>query len=129
MPSHVEIVARARRAVKRADRAAIVRAFVGSLSTRNLPARSAFGSYAVMQKFEAHPHRGSEVFDPEHCAVCGLPPETDSEESEERVDDYPFQVQHTDVQYAGFDLETFARRDVDEPTRESVDCLGRLLDA
>jgi hypothetical protein len=129
MSFHDEIIARALEAVRRANRAAIVRAFVGSLSTRNLPARSAFGSYVVLQKVEAHPYRRSKVFSTENCAVCGLPPETDFAESEERVANYPFQVQHTDVQYAAFDLETFARRDVDEPTQESIDCLGRLLDA
>ncbi len=129
MPSHDEIVAKALAAVSRANRAEIIRAFVGSLSTRNLPARSAFGSYVVLQKFKAHPYQGSKIFSPGNCAVCGLPLEMDDTESEERVTNYPFQVQHTDVQYAAFDLETFDRRDVDEPTKESLDCLTQLLDA
>jgi hypothetical protein len=129
MPSHNEIIARAVEVVKAATLRAITRAFVGSLSTRNLPARSAFGSYVVLHKLKAHPYRSTEVFSTENCAVCGLPAETDYEETEERVDGYPFQVQHTDVQYAAFDLETFAGRHIDEPTQESVGCLGRLLDA
>ena len=129
MSSHDEIVATAIEAVRRADRAAIASAFVGSLSSRNLPARSAFGSYVVLQKFKAHPYQKSKIFSPENCAVCGLPPKTDFAESEERVANYPFQVQHTDVQYAAFDLDTFAHRNVDEPTQDSIDCLARLLDA
>ncbi len=125
---HDEIVDRAEEAFQNADRAAIVRAFVGSLSTRNLPARSAFGSFVVLQKFKAHPFQGSRVFRSENCAVCGLQ-QTNAPQVEERVSKYPFQVQHTDIQYAALDLETFSRRVVDEPTQESIDCLGSLLDA
>ena len=128
MLSHEEIVAKALAAVRHANRAPIVKAFVGSLSTRNLPARSAFGSYVVLQNFKDHPYQGSKNFT-DHCEVCGLPFETNRIESEERVANYPFQVQHTDVQYAAFDLETFVGRKVDEPTQESLGCLGALLNA
>jgi hypothetical protein len=129
MSNHDEFVAGVVETVKRADRAAIVKAFVGSLSTRNLPARSAFGSYVVLQKFAAHPYQRSTFGGPESCAVCGLRPKKNPEESDERVAKYPFQVQHTDVRYAAFDLDTFARRKVDEPTPEGIDRLARLLDA
>jgi hypothetical protein len=90
---------------------------------------TAFGSYVALQKFEAHAYQRSMFGGPETCAVCGLPPKTDAEETEERVANYPFQVQHTDVKYAAFDLDTFARRNVDEATQESIDCLARLLGA
>jgi hypothetical protein len=129
MPSHDEIVATSLNAVSRADRSAIIRAFVGSLPSRNLPARSAFGSYVVLQKFKAHPYQRSMFGGPARCAVCGLPPKTDSVEFEERVANYPFQVQHTDIQYAIFDLATFPHRNVDEPTRHSIGCLRSLLAA
>ena len=129
MSSHDEIVARAVESVKCADRGAVIRAFVGSLSTRNLPARSAFGSYVVLQRFEAHPFQSSEIFDRENCAICGLRRRIDAPEIEEKLSGYPFQVQHTDIGYAALDLESFPRRDLDEPTQESIDRLGRLLDA
>ena len=129
MPSHDDIVTRAVAAVGRTERATVVRAFVGSLATRNLPARSAFGSFVVLQKLLPHPYGPTEVFSSEECAVCGLPPMLDADEDEDRITNYPFQVQHTDIQYAAFDLETFPSRAVDEPTPESIDCLGRLLAA
>jgi hypothetical protein len=127
MSSHDDIVARAVEARKCADGGAIIRAFVGSLSTRNLPARSAFGSHVVLQAFKAHPFQNSNEFSGENCAICGLQ-RTNPPVTEERVSKYPFQVQHTNVGYAALDLETFSRRDVDEPTQESIDFLGRLFD-
>lgn len=129
MAVHDAIVSRATTVAKKVDRDAIIRAFVGSLSTRNLPARSAFGSYLVLQKLKAHPFRPSEEFDDESCACCGLPQESDFEETEERVADYPFQVQHTDIEYATYDLETFSDREVDVPTQADVNCLNALLEA
>ena len=50
MLTHDEIVARAVKAFAQSNKTAIIRAFVASLSTRNLPARSPFGSYVVLQK-------------------------------------------------------------------------------
>src|SRR6516225_1105837 len=129
MPSHDKIVATAIDAASRVDRAAIVRAFVGSLPSRNLPARSAFGSYVVLQNFKAHPYQRSRFGGPARCAVCGLPPNADSVESEERAANYPFQVQHTDIRYAVVDLATFPHRNVDEPTQDGIGHLTRLLAA
>ena len=132
MNTHDEIVAQAVNAVRRIDRTAVVRAFVGSLETRNLPARSAFGSYAVLQSFDAHPYQPSAIFDSGNCAVCGLPissQEWELVELDEWVANYPYQVQHTNIRYAAFDLDTFPRRKVDEPTPDAVGRLRRLLDA
>lgn len=129
MPSHDEIVSQAVKVVKNADRKAIIQAFVGSLSTHNLPARSAFGSLMVLQKFKAHAFRGSKEFDEDQCAYCGLREATNYSETDDRIEDYPFQVQHTDIQYAAYDLETFDQRVVDSPTPEDIDRLGQLLEA
>jgi len=129
MPTHDEIVNRAVAAVKQADKSAIVRAFVGSLSTRNLPARSAFGSYMVLQMFEAHPYAKSREFSDDECWYCSLRKSSNFAETSKRVRDYPFQVQHSRVNYSCFDLETFANRKVDEPTAEDRQILRDLLDA
>lgn len=129
MLTHDEVITQAIAAFKNADREAVIRAFIGSLSTRNLPARSAFGSYVVLQKLEAHPYLKSQIFKMDNCAICGLLPEMLYEESGDRVEEYPSQVHHTNVQYAAFDLATFANRKVDEPTQDSIDRLGRLLDS
>lgn len=129
MTTHDEIVAQAVDAIGHVDRAAVVRAFVGSLATRNLPARSAFGSYAVLHSFATHQHQPSAKFRVIDCAVCGLPPKVNSAASDEWVVNYPFQVQHTNIRYAAFDLATFRRREVDEPAHDAVERLRRLLDA
>lgn len=126
MSSHDEIVERAVVARRCADGGAIIRAFVGSLSTRNLPARSGFGSYVVLQAFKAHPFQNSQIFSDESCAICGLR-RTNPPVTEEKVSKYPFQVQHTNIGYATLDLETFSRRIVDEPTQDSIDRLVCLL--
>ena len=129
MPAHDEIVARAAEAARRADAGAIARAFVGSLATRNLPARSAFGSFAVLQRFTAHPFDASSRYGPRCCAACGLGREEADRDMAAAVANYPFQVQHANVAYAAFDLETFPGRPVDPPTPAAVDCLRRVLDA
>jgi hypothetical protein len=129
MLTHDEIVARAVKAFAQSNQTAIIRAFVASLSTRNLPARSAFGSYVVLQKLSEHPYQRTKIFSTENCSICGLLHERNSAQSDSRVQEYPFQIQHTALSYATFDLETFANRHMDEPMPESIDCLGGLLDA
>ena len=127
--THDEAVARIVESARRAEAGAITRAFVGSLKPRNLPARSAFGSYAVLQEFSEHRHLRSDRFSKSHCEVCGLGPEVRLIDWGESVAGYPFQVQHTNILYAAFDLDSFPHRNVSEPSPESVDCLGRLIDA
>lgn len=126
--THDEVCSQAVKAFQATDRAAVIKAFIGSLSTRNLPARSAFGSFIVLQHFSEHAFADSTVFRMGRCAVCGLPRETKSQ-SADRVKKYPFQVQHTDINYAAFDLATFPKRKVDAPTDEDRKILTKLLDA
>ena len=83
----------------------------------------------VLRKFKSHPFDASKEFDEDTCAYCGLPEETEEPETDERIEGYPYQDQHIDIQYAAYDLESFSNRDVDEPDQESVDCLRKLLDA
>jgi len=128
MLTHDEIVARAVKAFAQSNKTAIIRAFVASLSTRNLPARSPFGSYVVLQKLSEHPYQRTKIFTSENCSICGLLEERNLVESKTRVLKYPFQIQHTALNYAAFDLETFANRQIDEPTHESIDCLSGLMD-
>jgi len=129
MPTHDEICAQAILAIRDTDSDAVISAFVGSLSTRNLPARSAFGSYVVLQHFSHHEYTESEIFSAGNCAYCGLPRSSRHVESHERVDRYPFQVQHTDIQYAAFDLATFGERRVDAPTDDDRLRLHQIFNA
>jgi hypothetical protein len=128
MPTHDQVVAQAVEATKKTDRRSVIRAFVGSLSSRNLPARSAFGSLMVLQKFKAHRFTPSVEFDESHCGYCGLEEEMEPE-TLERIEAYPFQVQHPDVQYAAFDLQTFPKRKTDQPTDDDRERLLQLLTA
>jgi hypothetical protein len=126
MLTHDEYCKQAVEIVKLVDRDAVIAAWLGSLSTRNLPARSAFGSYVVLQNFKTHEFEMSEHFS-RGCAYCGLPNEVDQTDRPERIENYPFQVQHMDIQYGVFDLATFHKRSVDAPTNADVDCLKRTL--
>jgi hypothetical protein len=128
MPYHDEICEQAVEASRSVNRDAVIAAFVGSLSTQNLPARSAFGSYAVLQHFEAHAFQPSNHFD-SVCAYCGVPKILQSSERAERIQKYPFQIQHTNVQYSAYDLATFGERTVDTPKQEDRMCLGSIVTA
>lgn len=127
MPTHLELVTQAAQAVANTDPDAITQAFVGSLSTRNLPARSAFGSYVVLQNFVAHEFRSSEQLSKLGCFYCGLSQETKRVETDERVLNYPFQAHHTSIQYSAYDLSSFERRHVDKPGAKDLQMLGDIF--
>jgi hypothetical protein len=126
MLTHDEFCRQAIETVKQVDKDAVIAAWLGSLSTRNLPARSSFGSYVVLQHFKLHEFQKSEHFS-RRCAYCGLPSEFDNSGRLERIENYPFQVQHTDLQYVVFDLATFYMRGVDAPTQTDSDLLKTVL--
>jgi hypothetical protein len=129
MPTHDEICKQAVAAVAQVDREAILAAFVGSLSTRNLPARSAFGSYVVLQHFVVHEFEKSDKFSMGWCAYCGIGESLEHVEYDESIQKYPFQAQHTNIRYSAHDLSTFGRRKVDTPTDDDIGCLNKMLDA
>lgn len=129
MATHDEISRQAAQALAEADLKAVTAAFVASLSSRNLPARSAFGSCVVLQHFVCHKFAASQGFAAGKCAYCGLPEQIDDLETDERVMRYPFQVQHTDIQYAAHDLATFSRRDVGVPGSDDRELLQRIFNA
>lgn len=125
---HDDLVSAAVAAARATDPAAVTAAWVASLTTRDLPARSAFGSLAVLRHLPGHPFTPSARFHPSRCGVCGLAESTDGPEPE-RVAGYPFQVRHTDVEYALADLATFPDRAVPVPTAADTACLRAILDA
>jgi len=127
MPTHLELVTQAAQAVANIDPDTVTQAFVGSLSTHNLPARSAFGSYVVLQHFVAHEFRGSEKFSQVGCFYCGLSQETKRVETEERVLNYPSQTHHTSIQYSAYDLSSFAHRHVDKPSPKDLQMLRDIF--
>ena len=128
MPTHDNVCDLAVQSLRTTSRDDVIAAFVGSLSTRHLPARSAFGSLVVLQGFARHDFVTSTVFSSGSCATCGLRSEVKSE-SLERVQNYPFQVQHTDIKYAAFDLSTFGDRDVCQPTDDDRRTLNAMFAA
>jgi len=131
MQTHDEVVQQALEAVGQLDRAEIVAAFVGSLSTKNLAARSAFGSYVILQHLTDHEFQDSGTFSMGHCAVCGVRPETRTTEEgrNNKIAKYPFQVQHTQLVYSTHDLRTFPDRERNEPTAEDIRLLNEILAA
>lgn len=107
----------------------VVSAFVGSLSTKNLPARSAFGSYVVLNNLKKHMYAASEKFSGPNCKYCGLGQTSKQPIDEDVVLKYPYQVQHTNLKYSVFDLMTFDSRKVDEPTETDIQILLSMLDS
>ena len=129
MIEHDEIVEAGIEAVSKIELEDVVSAFVGSLSTKNLPARSAFGSYVVLKNLQKHSFEESEHFAGGNCRHCGLKETSKYPINKDAVDKYPFQVQHTNLRYAVLDLSTFKSRKVDGPTKSDVDILSSILDA
>lgn len=129
MESHNEIVSKIEDVFNSVEEDSIVSAFVGSLSTKNLPARSAFGSYIVLQNFQSHPFQESEHFQSVHCRYCGLKEENPNPVTDENVANYPYQVRHTNIKYALYDLETFSKRKVDSPSLKDTEILNKIFDS
>ena len=69
---HDEAVHAAVAVAARTDVAAVAAAWVSSLTTRDLAARSAFGSHVVLQHLPKHEFTPSTAFHPSNCGVCGL---------------------------------------------------------
>ena len=126
---HDAIVKRAIKAAKNVDVNDIVEAFVGSLTTKNLAARSAFGSYVVLQHLKPHKHTSTKHFDTEDCAYCGLSKSRNLVQTDDRVEEYPFQVQHAEIGYSAFDLSTFKKRIVDTPSEADCEMLRAIFSA
>ena len=129
MIKHDEIIKAGIEAVSKVDLDDVVSAFIGSLSTKNLPARSAFGSYVVLKNLQKHSFDESEHFAGGNCRHCGLKETSKYPINEDAVEKYPFQVQHTNLRYAVLDLSSFNSRKVDNPSKSDVDILRSILDA
>jgi hypothetical protein len=129
MTTHETLCRQATQALAEVDLQAVTAAFVASLSARDLPARSAFGSYVVLQHFALHDFVPFPSFAAENCAYCGFPRQTTNVETDQRVQCYPFQVQHTNLQYAAYDLATFKNRRVGIPSSEDRKRLQALFQA
>ena len=118
---HDEAVRAAVAVAARTDVAAVAAAWVSSLTTRDLAARSAFGSHVVLQHLPEHDFTPSAAFHPSSCGVCGLG-ETVTPET------LTYPLRHTAVTDAAADLTAFAAREVPRPAREDVDRLHDVLD-
>lgn len=129
MQTHKEIIDQIELVLNQCKRESIISAFVGSLSTRNLPARSAFGSFLILKNFISHDFIKSEYFSGDCCGVCGLKSGNNSAFSAEDVANYPYQIQHTNIAYALFDLQTFDSRAVSLPSDEDVKILHAIMDS
>ena len=127
--THDERCARATDAVSRVSKGEVASAFIASLGTRDRVGRSALGSLAILQHLAAHSFSASLEFIG-RCRVCG-------ENEEERPDGwergaqrrqaYPFQVRHTDIEYASYDLTAFAGEAPRTPSRADVALLHGLV--
>lgn len=106
---------------------AVMAAFLGSLTSRRLDSRSAFGSFAVARHLTRHAHEPDSAG---FCRTCRL--RADERDIDRNVMNFErFKwggVRHDDLVYVAFDLERFAAADHPEATTEDRALLSALLD-
>ncbi|HEX4998765.1 MAG TPA: hypothetical protein VFY29_11090 [Terriglobia bacterium] len=135
-PLHAADINRLKRLIETISPTAVSHAFVASLSSRLLSARSALGSYAFARNMPAHklrPIGGFAVI----CADCdwSLMPRGYESYNAEAKQHYVFErsrfggVAHDRPQYALFDLENFIANDDPNPTDGDWRILAQILDA
>lgn len=125
--SHDELVQRAHNAFKSTTQEDVANAFLASLSTRRLDARSALGSWVYLKNLPNHSHslKGQ-------CGVCGR---YDHPKTAKDLNGLNFErfkwggVRHDDMLYAAFDLERFSELDPFTPTADDRDLFRQLLAA
>lgn len=110
----------------RIDPKVVAGAFVASLGSRDLPRRSALGSFAVLRHLATH--RFIPGIDGRLCAVCGL-----GRASEEGLSVLNFErfkwggVRRLSIPYCWFDLDQFRRQPVVTPAVADVRMLEAIL--
>lgn len=117
---HDEVVRRAIEVVGDTDESAVTSAWLGSLTSRDLVARAAFGCYVVLRHLSEHEHTPS-TFAGRQCGVCGLPDRDVALVAEPALPRYP-----TGIDYALPVLA--AHRAGPPPTEDDRDRLRRFLD-
>ncbi len=124
---HDELVASARQLARAITREHVANAFVASLETRDLPRRSALGSYALTHHLPKHTHDEPRT----QCPVCGMyggPSKIDR--SVLNFERFKWAgVRHEQIGYATFDLEQFRSLPPVTPTPAARGLLESLLEA
>ena len=126
--THDEIVSSVTTAILDIDRDEVVKSFLASLSTRDLKMRSLFGSFLVLQNFKTHSFSPSNMFSTMHCANCGMKNENNKQERLERIEKYPFQIQHTDIVYSGYDLKNAGDRLGSAPKDKDIHIFRSMIE-
>lgn len=125
--SHDEVIAMALQLTRDIPRHVVANAFVASLETRDLPRRSALGSYALLHRLPEHSHAESR----KQCATCGM--YGGSSKIDRSILNFErFKwggVRHEQLEYATFDLEQFGLLPPVTPTHEARGLLPSLLGA
>lgn len=124
---HDEAVRQAIEIVEATDESAVVAAWVGSLSSRDLAARAAFGSYVVLRHLPEHAHTPRRTGGP-LCGVCSLRDTDVSLWTETKLAERNYQFYPAVVDFALSILANFPHR-TGKPAAEDDDRLWRLLGA
>jgi hypothetical protein len=125
---HDALIHNVTRLVAKLDRVKVSRAFLASLSTRQLNWRSALGSYSFSKNLPPHSFKGTK----EWCAVCGMFSGPDEDEDLNVLNFERLKwggVRHTQPLYAWFDLSQLERLEVPDPTSEDETILRGILEA
>ena len=128
MVEHDQIVEAGIELVKCISLEQVVEAFICSLSTRNLPARSAFGSYLVLKHLQSHEFVCEADSKVPHCDLCGLRENLRFGYNDDVAEKKPLTMP-TDIAYAVADLKSFASRKLTVVSDEDIAILKSLLGA
>lgn len=127
MQTHDDVVAAIVTIASTLEPSRFVRAFVASLSTRELVLREAFESFALLQRFEAHECDG---YRQNHagvrCSICDVPEVSNAPIS---VTLEGFNRLSAPAGYAASVLLRFGEREVPEPSEEDREILTAIFAA
>lgn len=126
MQTHEDIVTAIEAIVDTLDREQLVKAFVASLSTRDLRLREAFESFALLQKFERHAFDGHPSGSKTLCKICNFP---DITSTPVPVNFEGFNRFSNPAAYAASVLVNFDQQGTPAPTALDREILARILDA
>lgn len=129
MYTHEEFMHDVRASIAKTSQKEMVAAFVGSLSTRNMLARSAFSCYVLIRHMPDHKFENTEVFNMETCEICGEYAQSKSKApSADRIKTNPG-CMSMELRYAPAVLQAYLKQSALEPTAEDAEILKNVFDA
>lgn len=131
--THDECLAWALDVLQRTSRDRVRKAFVWSLTSRQLEYRSALGSLAYLHSMPNHTFERARRFSSEICATCGSGKKCTVTQKDFIILNFERHkwggVRHDDLEFMAFDLEMFARLPEVSPSAQDWQALQSMIHA